>query len=42
MYHIVKGSSFDLLLSAAAANGTLGALVSKLLLFNEGCKVCLS
>jgi hypothetical protein len=39
MYHIVKGSSFDLLLSAAAANGTLSALVSKLLLFNEGCKV---
>jgi len=38
MYHIVKGSSFDLLLSASAANGTLSALASKLLLFNEGCK----
>jgi len=38
MFHIIKGSSFDLLLSASAANGTLNALVSKLLLFNEGCK----
>jgi len=36
MFHIVKGSSFDLLLSAATANGTLTALVSKLLFFNQG------
>ena len=36
MFHIVKGSSFDLLLSAASANGSLGALVSKLLFFNQG------
>jgi len=36
MFHIVKGSSFDLLLSAASANGTLAALVSKLLFFNKG------
>jgi len=36
MYHIVKGSSFDLLLSAASANGTLPHLVSKLLFFNKG------
>ena len=38
MFHIIKGSSFDLLLSASAANGSLTALVTKLLLFNEGCK----
>ena len=38
MNHIIKGSSFDLLLSASAANGSLTALVTKLLLFNEGCK----
>jgi len=38
MFHIIKGSSFDLLLSASAANGSLTALVSKLLMFNEGCK----
>ena len=38
MYHIIKGSSFDLLLSASAANGSLTALVTKLLIFNEGCK----
>jgi len=38
MFHIIKGSSFDLLLSASAANGTLTALVTKLLMFNEGCK----
>jgi len=36
MFHIVKGSSFDLLLSAAAVNGTLSALVTKLLFFNKG------
>ena len=38
MFHIIKGSSFDLLLSASAANGTLAALVAKLLMFNDGCK----
>lgn len=38
MFHIIKGSSFDLLLSASAANGTLPALVTKLLMFNDGCK----
>jgi len=38
MFHIIKGSSFDLLLSASAANGTLTALVTKLLMFNDGCK----
>jgi len=36
MFHIVKGSSFDLLLSAASANGTLPILVTKLLFFNKG------
>eukprot|EP00088_Acartia_fossae_P050636 TRINITY_DN5673_c0_g1_i5.p1 TRINITY_DN5673_c0_g1~~TRINITY_DN5673_c0_g1_i5.p1 ORF type:complete len:979 (-),score=210.43 TRINITY_DN5673_c0_g1_i5:217-3153(-) len=35
MFHIVKGSSFDLLLSAASANGTLPSLLSKLLYFNK-------
>ena len=38
MFHIIKGSSFDLLLTASAANGSLTALVTKLLMFNEGCK----
>merc|ERR1719319_1156759 len=38
MFHIIKGSSFDLLLSASAANGSLTALVTKLLMFNDGCK----
>jgi len=38
MFHIINGSSIDLLLSASAANGTLTALVTKLLMFNEGCK----
>ncbi|XP_023336460.1 mediator of RNA polymerase II transcription subunit 24 isoform X2 [Eurytemora carolleeae] len=38
MFHIVKGSSFDLLLSAAASNGALTSLVTKLLLFNKGCQ----
>merc|ERR1719348_2448523 len=38
MFHIIKGSSFDLILSAAAANGSLSRLVQRLLVFNEGCK----
>ena len=38
MFHIIKGSSFDLLLSAASANGSLKALTTRLLVFNEGCK----
>ena len=38
MFHIIKGSSFDLLLSASAANGSLNRLIRKLLIFNEGCK----
>ena len=38
MFHIIKGSSFDLLLSAASANGSLTALTTRLLVFNEGCK----
>lgn len=38
-YHIVKGhSSFDLLLSASAANENLDKLITKLLFFNEACK----
>lgn len=42
MYHIIKGSSFDLLLSASAANGTLHSIVTKLLFFNHGCCVQVS
>jgi len=38
MYHIVKGSSFDLLLVAASASGMLPTLITKLLEFNEGSK----
>ena len=40
MFHIIKGSSFDLLLSASAANGTLAALVTKLLMFKIGRASC--
>ena len=38
MSKIIIPSSLDLLLSASAANGTLPALVSNLLMFNEGSK----
>ena len=39
LYHIVKGySSFDLLLSASAANENLDNLITNLLFFNEACK----